>query len=235
MAATRSATRSATASAVPADWLPVDNDPQIGPATYGDPKESPAPAVVPTAQSPLPLAVPVTAPDGGGAVYDGDGAGAWPALPGGGDGRTWLDRGDGFPQGEYETEAPHTGAPGMWADAKPLQTFDHLSQHVDTAGWDQTVPNDRVSSRNTFGQANELNNPTWYGYSENPALAHLAIVAGPLTTDDPQAGTPGFGNGGLPDWSMTGGQGNTAYQTPAPPPAAAAAAVSVPDPAAGWA
>lgn len=235
MAVTRSATQSATSSAVPGDWLPVDTEPQIGPAEFGDPKASPAPPVVPTAASPLPVASPVTAPDGGAGLFDGEGGGAWPALPQSGDGRTWIERGDGFPQGLYETEAPRTSGPGMWNNAQPLQTYDHLSQHVDTSGWDQTVPNDRQSARNTFGQANPGNNPTWYGYGENPALAHLAITASPLTADEPQAGTPGFANGALPDWTMTGGQGNTAYDTPAPPPTSPVSAGAVPDPAGGFA
>lgn len=230
-----SATASATANAVPQDWLTVDNRAQIGPASYGDPKASPAPPVVPTAPSPLPPGTPVTAPDGGAPTYDGNGEGAWPALPAEGDGRTWLDRGDGFPQGLLESQAPHTNAPGMWASTEPLQTYDYLSQHVNEQGWNQNVPNGRVSARNTFGQANPANNPTWYGYGENPALAHLAIGAAPLTVDPAQAGTPGFSNGDLPVWDQMGGQGNTAYDTPAPPPSSAAPLVSVADPAAGWA
>lgn len=234
MAATQSAVRSATAAAAPGDWLAVDTAAQIGPAAYGQPGSEPAP-VVPTAPSPLPPPVPVTAPDGGALVYDGDGQGAWPSLPLEGDGRTWLDRGDGYPQGQIESTAPRTNAPGMWADEADHQTYDHLSQHVDASGWDQTVPNDRVASRRTFGQANPDNNPTWYGYGENPALAHLAIGAAPLTVDPYTAGTPGFANGALPDWTMTGGQGNTAYDTPAPPPVSQVAAALVPDPAAGWA
>jgi hypothetical protein len=230
-----SATASATATAVPQDWLSVDETPQLGPASYGDPKTDPPPAVVPTAVSPLGPGAPVTAPNAGGVVYDSDGDGAWPALPDGGSGLVALDRGDGFPQGLYETQIPRTNAPGMWAGSEPLQTYDHLSQHTDTSGWDQTVPNGRVSARNTFGQANPGNAPTWYGYGENPALAHLAIAAAPLTPDLPSAGTPGFSVGDLPVWAMTGGQGSTAYDTPAPPPSMAAAAVSAPDPAAGWA
>lgn len=235
MSVTASATRSATASAVPQDWLPVDTIPQIGPASHGDPQASPLAPVVPTADSPLPPPVPVTAPYGGGSLYDGEGEGAWPALPGGGNGLVALDRGDGFPQGIYETTAPAADGPGMWNAAQPLQTYDEVSQATDTHGWMQNVPNGRVSSRNTFGQANPGNNPTWPGYGENPALAHLAIAAGPLTADENQFGTPGFSNGALPDWSQLGGQGNTAYETPAPPPASQAASVSVPDPAAGWA
>jgi hypothetical protein len=229
------ATASATAAAVPRDWLTVDKAAQIGPADYGDPQASPAPPVVPTAPSPFGLPVPVTAPDGGGALYDGGGAGAWPALPGSGDGRTWQDRGDGYPQGVYETTIPQTRGSGFWNVAQPLQTYDHLSQVTDTAGWFLNPPNDRVSDRNTFGQANPDNNPTWYPYSENAVTAHLAIRAAPYTADAPAAGSPGFGNGALPDWIMSGGQGNTAYETPAPPPSAAAAAVAVADPAAGWA
>lgn len=232
------ATASATASAVAPDWLQVDASAAargFGPAEYGDPATDPPAAVVPSAASPLPPGRAPLAPDAPGTQGDGDGAGAWPSLPASGDGRTWRDRGDGFPQGLYETEAPRTDAPGMWAASQPLQTYDHLSQHVDTAGWDQTVPNDRVSARNTFGQANPDNNPTWYGYSENAVQAHLAIVAGPLTPDAPAFGTPGFSAGQLPDWSALGGQGSTAYDTPAPPPSASAAAVSVADPAGGWA
>lgn len=233
-----SATASATASAVPRDWLTVDTtaaERGYGPASYGDPQASPPPLPVPTAPSPFPPPAPVTAPDAGGYLYDSDGEGAWPALPEAGDGRTWTDRGDGFPQGLQAATAPRTDAPGMWAGDQPLQTYDYLSQHVDGAGWIQNVPNGRVSERRTFGQGNPLNNPTWYGYSENPALAHLAIAAGPLTADQPATGTPGFSVGALPDWTMTGGQGNTAYDTPAPPPVSAVSAVPVSDPAAGWA
>jgi len=232
------ATTSATASAVPQDWLTVDTTAaQRGykPAEYGDPATDPAPPVVPTLPSPLGTATAPAAPDSGGLLYESDGAGAWPALPLSGNGLTALDRGDGFPQGLYETTLPRTDAPGMWAASEPLQTYDALSQHTDALGWQQNVPNDRVSARNTFGQANPDNNPTWYGYGENPALAHLAIAAAPLTADAPSAGTPGFSNGGLPDWTALGGQGNIAYQTPAPPPAGQVPAVSAPDPAAGWA
>lgn len=235
MPVTASATRSATRPAAATDWLPIDTSAQIGPAEFGDPSASPAPPVVPTAPNPLPLQPAVIADGYAGQAYDGDGYGAWPSLPESGDGRTWLDRGDGFPQGELETEAPHTGAPGMWAGAQPLQTYDHLSQNTDTSGWDQTVPNDRVASRNTFGQVNPDNNPTWYGYTENPVQAHLAIGAAPFTVDEYAAGTPGFGNGALPVWDQSGGQGNTAYETPGPAPVTAAAAVSVADPGAGWA
>ena len=233
-----SATASATASAVPHDWLTVDQTAAqrgYGPAEYGDPMASPAPPVVPTAVNPLGPGAPVTAPGAPGTMYDGDGSGAWPALPGSGDGRIWLDRGDGFPQGLFETQAPNTDGPGMWNDSVPYQTWDALSQHTDTAGWAQNVPNGRQSARNTFGQSNPLNNPTWYGYGENPALAHLAISAVPYTADVPAGRSPGFSNGQLPDWTATGGQGSTAYETPAPPPASAAPATAVFDPAAGWA
>jgi hypothetical protein len=235
---TASVTASATAPAVPQDWLQVDTtaaERGYKPAQYGDPATDPAPPVVPVTPSPLPPGTPVTAPDAGGVVYDSDGEGAWPALPEGGDGRTWIDRGDGFPQGAYETTAPRTSAPGMWAGAEPLQTYDYVYQSTDSEGWRQNVPNGRQSARNTFGQGNPGNNPTWYGYGENPALAHLAITAVPLTPDAAVYGTPGFSEGGLPDWAQTGGQGNTAYDTPAPPPTASAQPVSALDPAAGWA
>lgn len=238
MSATATASASATQDATPQDWLTVDETAAqrgFGPAQYGEPSASPPTPVVPTAVSPLPPGAPVTAPDAPGAVYDSDGEGAWPSLPRSGDGRTAVDRGDGFPQGEYETTLPRTSAPGMWAGTEPLQTFDMLSQHTDTEGWQQNVPNARVSARNTFGQANPVNNPTWYGYGENPALAHLAITAAPLTVDEPEFGTPAFGQGALPDWSQTGGQGNTAYSTPAPPPVTSPAASTAADPAAGWA
>lgn len=234
MPATRSATGSATAAAAVTDWLQVDKSAQIGPASYGQPG-SPAPPVVPTAASPLPLPAPVTAPDAGDPFYDGNGAGAWPALPATGDGRVWLDRGDGFAQGTDEATEPQTRGAGYWNDTEPLQTYDYLSQNKDSAGWNQTVPNNRVSSRNTFGQLNPGNAPTWYGYGENAVQAHLAITAGPLTPDAPVDGTPGFLNGGLPVWDMSGGQGSTAYTAPAPPPFASAGAAAVPDPGARWA
>lgn len=235
MPVTASAVRKAVSPALPPGWLPVDTSAQIGPADFGDPAASPAPPVVPTAPNPLPLQAPVVADGYAGQVYDGDGAGAWPALPESGDGRTWTDRGDGFPQGLYDTEAPHTDAPGMWNSAQPLQTYDHLSQHTDTAGWDQTVPNDRVAARNTFGQVNPDNNPTWYGYTENPAISHLAIGAADYTVDEYANGTPGFSQGALPVWTQNGGQGNTAYTTPGPAPTTSAPVTAAADPAAGWA
>jgi hypothetical protein len=232
---TASATRSSTSAAVPRDWLPVDTTPQIGPAEFGDPAASPPVPVVPAGPSPLPLQPAVVADGYAGQAYDGDGFGAWPALPESGDGRTWLDRGDGFPQGLLEAEPPHAGGPGMWNSAQPLQTYDHLSQHTDTSGWDLTVPNDRVAARNTFGQENPDNNPTWYGYSENVPMPRGAIGAAPFTVDQYASGTPGFSEGGLPVWDQSGGQGNLAYSTPGPAPTTSAAPAAAGDPAAGWA
>lgn len=229
------ATVSATASAVAPDWLQVDSGAQVGPASYGTPAAPPAAPAVPVSPSPLPPPSPVGAPAAGGTLPDSEGEGAWPSLPGGGDGRAWLDRGAGLPQGTFETTVPNGDGAGFWSHAQDLQTYDALSQHTDTEGWDQNVANDRVSQRLSSGQSNPQNNPTWYASAENPALAHLAIGAVPFTEDVPVAGTAGFSAGALPDWAATGGQGNTAYEAPAPPPVTQAAASSVPDPAARWA
>lgn len=231
-------TTSATGSAVPRDWLAVDQSAAargFGPAAYGDPKVSPPAPVVPSPASPLGAALAPVPDDAREVIYDGDGSGAWPALAAGWYGTIPLDRGEGFPQGILAAQIPNGDQLGVWNTTEPLQTYDMLSQHVNGEGWIENVPNDRVSARLTFGQANELNNPTWYPYSENPAHVRLARTGQGYTADPYQHGSPGFSNGALPDWAMSGGQGNTAYETPPPPPAGQNAAAFSADPAGGWA
>jgi hypothetical protein len=228
----------AVSPAINNNWLTVDDTYAKGhgtPAAYGYPADGPAPNAVPTAASPAPDTTPeqLTAPSQE-LLYQSDGwTESWPSLAESGDGRTALSRGDGEPQGVLAYQRPTTHAKGYWGTVEPLQTYDHLSQHVDNEGWDQTVANDRISSRRTFGQDNPANNPTWYGYSENPAQAHLAVHAAEFTVDSRQDGTYSFGDGSLPvqgpgEYSTSGG--NIAYETPAQPgaiPITSAAATSI--------
>lgn len=226
MAAVPSVTGAGATGGGPAtpDWLTVDTTAAqagYGPASYGDPATDPVAPSVPTGVSPLGAEDPQWAPAGEQVSPGPEGAGAWPSVPPDWNaGQYPVYRGDGPAQGVAEAELPHTGATGMWSNAEQLQTFDALSQHTTTTGWDVNVPNDRTSARNTWGQANPGNNPTWPPTAEGPAQAHLAIGAVPITADYGN-GTPGVANGGLPDWAPTGSQGSIAYETPAPPQAAA--------------
>lgn len=210
MPAVSQALTGAVPAAVSPDWLDVDTAPVIGPAQYGSPQAAPAAPPVPTAapqvepgSTPQPPAAGVmhVSPDG-----------AWPILTQGGllpQGP--VDRGDGGPQRADLAEMPGAPAPGMWAAAEPLQTYDAVAQSTDTHGWLQNVPNDRVSERRTFGQDNAANHEWWWDPAENPALAHTAITATDITSD-------GFygSDGTLPDMWVPEGE-SFAYDTPAPP------------------
>ncbi len=209
----------AVKSALSGSWLTdVTSAAQAGygPAQVpGPPDNSPVP-VVSTSPNPLTTEAPVS-PDGG-YEYDTGRAGAWPSVPAGG----WLtgpvQRQLGPRERQRHGVLPQAAGGGFWNGDLELATSDQQSQVTDSAGWAQNAPNGRMSSRLTFGQSNPLNNPAWFTSAERPAQAHTAIGAVPLTVYDTVPGTPGYASGDLPDWSMTGGQGNTAYETPGPPP-----------------
>lgn len=234
----------ATTSAVPG-WLTVDSTAaQAGyhTAQYGYPATPVPPVpVVPTANNPIPADNPQYVTDSPGYQYDSEGVGAWPSLP---SVNAWdepLQRPTGPAQGVTETLLPsESGAyshPGAWAYTESMETYDATTQSTNTEGWFQNIPYIRTSHRNQWGQHNPENNPTWYPYSERPVRGRPAVTATGFTPDVAQFGTPGFVNGSLPVWSMTGGQGNTAYQTPGPPASNSNSQQqpTVADPTAGWA
>ena len=190
MANTKSAVGSAVPSALNTNWLTVDTSAAqrgSGPAKYGYPGTEPAP-VVPVADNPLPTDEPDYTTPSGTYQVDSEGWGAWPSVP---ENLPWgtrypLQRPQGPPQGLTETLEPSGGAygyKGAWARVEPLQTYDYLSQHKDQYGWIQNVPNDRTSHRNTWGQANPENNPTWAPYGERPVRTRPARLAAPFTPD----------------------------------------------------
>lgn len=217
-----SAVASPVTSAVGEDWLTIDTSAAqvgYGPAQTPGPDQDSVP-VVPTPDNPLP-GQPIRVPAAEGFQYAPEGEGPWPYVPEGYN--AWqapLQRPmGGVPQGGEESLLPALDGPGMWNDYDGAYPgYDHLSQRTDNAGWFQNVPTGRSASRNTFGQSNPLNNPTWMPFGERPVTAHLAITAVDVTSDEGTFGIAGIADGGLPDWSMTGGQGNTAYETPGPPP-----------------
>jgi hypothetical protein len=221
MSAVAGAVTAAAGQAVTGDWLAVDTT--AAQRGYG-PARTPGPGgnagtPVPMPASPLAVESPEYAPDADEVVYSSGGAGPWPRLP---DAGTAADQPAQRPsgtehQGVMAATVPQSRGGGWWAGTEDLQTWDAVAQATDTHGWAQNIPNDRVSARRTSGQANPLNNPAWYGYGENPVLGHLAVRGVALTADPGAPGTPGIGQGALPDWAMTGGQGSTAYETPAPP------------------
>ena len=229
--------QTAVPDSLSSDWLTIDTtaaERGYGPAVYGGSSE-PAP-VVPTAVNPLPLDQPTYVTDAEDLQYDSEGVGAWPYLPDASG--LPIQRQQGPSQGLTESLQPSAGdyrASGFWGDSEPLQTYDYVYQQTDAKGYYQNVPNDRVSSRKTWGQANPDNNPTWYPYGERPVTSHIAVRPVSFTTDDSQFGTIGFSSGSLPDWSMTGGQGNTAYETPGPPPVTQVQASPVITQESGWA
>lgn len=215
------AVNNAVPPAVSSDWLSVDTtaaERGWGPAQIPGPDPDKSP-VVPQQESELSPSPLPRVPASSGYQYEPEGEGPWPYVLEGNAYDYPIQRPQGgLPQGGMESELPITHAPGPWTGVEPLQTYDARSQSTDTLGWRQNVPNDRISYRNTYGQANPLNNPTWYGYSENPVEAHLAVVGTDTTVDDAPLGIAGIANGSLPDYEYLGPQGNTVYNTPGPPP-----------------
>ena len=130
--------------------------------------------------------------------------------------------------GTYRTEHfTLPSSPGWYRRTATMQTFNRQSFVTDTAGWDQTAPNDRQDLIQDQGQA--LDPATrWLPYSERPITARFAAEAYPIL--DP-AGGPYNPSGQLTDLYARGGQGNLVYEAPPDPqtnviPAAAPA----PDP-----
>lgn len=232
---------SAVGPALDSGWLKVDTTAaQVG---YG-PAEVPGPdtgqaATVPAPASPLLPDQPAYVTPAGGEQYSPEGAGPWPFVPSEGNAGEWpIQRPEGgVPQGGAESLLPATNAPGMWNTYNGAYPgFDLQSQATDAAGWKVNTPTGRAASRNTWGQANPANNPTWPPFGERPVMPHLAIAAVDLTADDGAAGTPGIAYGGLPDWTATGGQGNTVYETPGPAPTSQPVSTgSLIDNSGGWA
>ena len=220
MAATTRATASATSSAVTGDWLPVDKTAQIGPAVYGDPDEdNPAPSVPTAAQAFIP-ADDVYSPAGEDVMYEGDGSGPWTSLPKGGlVPQGPVERPFGTErQGIREAANPDPAISGFFNNSQGHQTYDQVYQQTDTEGWEVNTPAERVSDRWQMGQLNPDNSPTWYSYTENPALSHLAQTATDVSSDAGVDGAYGIADGSLPDWGgLYDSGGNTAYETPGPP------------------
>jgi hypothetical protein len=222
MASTTSSTNAAVTPAVTSDWLTIDTTAAqagFGPARPPGPDTSTAP-VVPVGQSPLDPQQPVKVPASEGFQYEPEGVGPWPYVPDYGNAFDYqIQREqDGLPQGGLEALLPGNEFPGQWNSYNGNYAgYDALSQATDTAGWKQNVPTGRNASRNTFGQSNPDNNPTWYPFGVRPVQPHFAVTASDFTAGTVE-GTPGITYGTLPDWSQTGGQGNTAYETPGPPP-----------------
>lgn len=235
---------SAVTSAVNSDWLKIDTtaaERGYGPAQYGYPAQAPTAPTVPVGVNPLPIDTPEYAADSDSYQVDNEGIGAWPYLPD--VYNAWdapIQRQQGQPQGQYETTAPSEGAygyMGAWSNVDDHGTYDYVYQSTDTEGWIQNIGNNRTSHRRTWGQANPLNNPTWYPYSENAVRTRPARLGAAFTADQGDFGVIGASNGSLPNWAMTGGQGNISYETPGPPtttPVAQQNSYSV-DPAGGWA
>jgi hypothetical protein len=244
MANTKPAVGTAVPSAVNDDWLTIDTtaaERGSGPAEYGYPSPGPGAPVVPTGTNPLPLDSPELAPDSDGYQVDPEGDGAWPVLPDVYNGwQAPIQRQQGPSQGTFESTAPSSGSfgySGAWGRVEPLQTWDYVYQSTDNEGWRQNITNDRSSSRRTWGQTNPGNVPTWYAYGERPVRSKMAITSAPFTSDSGQFGVIGSSDGSLPSWAMTGGQGNTSYETPGPPSTSSVAQQmqSSADPAASWA
>lgn len=239
---TVTAASQAVAPAVSPDWLTVDSSAaQAGyhTAAHGDSyagsEVSPSAAVVPVPGNPMPETEPEFVTNSEGYQFQSEGQGAWPSVPSQGNANQYpLQRQEGYAQGQIEALPPVVPPKGFWSRSEPLQTFDYVYQATDTEGWRQNVPNDRTSHRNTYGQANPENNPTWYPFGERPVTGHKAIRPVDMTADYGQ-GTPGASYGSLPDWSATGSQGNTEYVTPGPPATTSPAPVTVADPTKGWA
>jgi hypothetical protein len=169
---------------------------------------------------------------------------AWPHTTWPNDDSPWhqpaIQRQHGTPQGVPATRAPYAqpeNDKGFWSDEEDLQTYDRQSNTYDPQGFTNNVPNNRISQRRTWGHSNPENNPTWYGYSENPVQAHLAISAADMTSyDNAAVGGWQFANGDTPDLWIPEGS-SVAYETPAPPATTTSASVpqAASDPAAGWA
>lgn len=228
MASTSSATNTAVTPAVSSDWLNIDTTAAAagyGPARSPGPDQDTAP-VVPAGQSPLAPDEAVQVPAAEGYQYDPEGAGPWPFVPQDWNTGQWAIQRQqgGVPQGGLESLLPQNDFPGQWNTYNGnYPGFDAMSQATDSTGWKQNVPTGRNASRNTFGQSNPDNNPTWYDFGERPVMPHFAVTSADFTQSDGGVVAPGIGYGNLPDWSQMGGQGNTAYETPGPP------ATSTPD------
>lgn len=235
MAAVPNAVPSALPSALPQSWLSEVTTATDGPAQYGYPQADAPNPEVPTTDTGLPVTQSPVAPVSPGYLVVGE-DGEWPVPTMYGlDAQGPVDRGgDGSPQGELETTAPQSAGSGFRNDSEPYQTYDVVAQSTDTHGWQQNVPNDRQSHRNTFGQWNPENNPTWWEPVENPVQAHLAISSPGFTSDPGAPGVKGFINGDLPDWTVEAPV-PYAYETPSPPTGVPAPTQWAPDPAAGWA
>jgi hypothetical protein len=121
---------------------------------------------------------------------------------GGDTGGTWRT--------EHFTEP---SSPGWYRRTATMQTFNRQSFVTDTAGWEQTSPNDRQDLIQDQGQA--LDPATrWLPYSERPITARFAAEAYPIL--DP-AGGPYNPSGQLTDLYAMGGQGNLVYEAPPDP------------------
>lgn len=225
-AATTSAATSATGSAASDEYLIVDTTAeQRGerPATYGEAYAGTEPGVPASEDVHALYGVEDSQTLGERyPTYDG-GLGPWPGLPSKPSGKRPAFRG-------YEPEAAPQGytvvkpmgpkqVPGTYNhDLGDLQTYDYVAYSKDSAGWNQTIPNNRIAHRSMFGLANWGNNPTWYKTAENQGRARLAFLGKAFTTPaqaDPYVQTPA---GALPNWTVhtPDGYAYTAPQGPQP-------------------
>jgi hypothetical protein len=143
------------------------------------------------------------------------------ALPGG-QGANWVQpaiaRGivesDMPPGRAHDTFAPRSGD---WTRTQQFTPNDIQSQDVDTAGWINRHPNDRLDFWTLRG-ADDPDNITYWPAetSQNPDVTPLAVIPGNRST-----------------WVPDGV--NSAYTEPAPPqPTASPAPAYQPDPASEW-
>lgn len=246
MAAIPSSVPSAVPAAVTNDWLTVATtatERGNGPAQYGSADETVSnPVGGPDTSSTLTTA-PVTAPAATGRLENAAATGgAWPHVNSGYDElyqQPAIQRQHGTPQGRFESasSAPaNLGDTSYLTDENDYQTYDQVSAPFGQVMGTHNVPNNRVSTRRFVGHSNPDDHPTWYGYSENPAQAHLAMAAADYQSyDNADIGGYQIGEGSTPDLWMPDGT-SQAYETPAPPVAEGTFSQDTGgDPGEGWA
>jgi hypothetical protein len=130
--------------------------------------------------------------------------------------------------GTWRTEHfTEPSSPGWYRRTATMQTFNRQSFVTDTAGWGQTVPNDRQDLIQDQGQALDAGT-RWLPYSERPITARFAAEAYPILD---QPGGPYNPAGELTNLYAMGGQGNLVYEAPPDPLANVHNPVSAPAPA----
>jgi hypothetical protein len=130
---------------------------------------------------------------------------------------------------KFDVSQPNPG-PGWWRRTLSGQTYNKQAQVTDTAGWNQSTPNDRTDHDQYQGHDANASQPRWIPYSERPVKLNIAHEAVPFGEDSHGAYAPSgqLGQVGPLFWTDE----SVVYQSPpdpatSPPPASSTTAAAV--------